>query len=591
MVWYQQFEYAVGHWLQKATEHVFGCVLCCPGCFSLFRASALVDDNVLKTYTREPTEGTHLIQFEQGEDRWLCTLLLKCGYKIDYCAGADAKTFAPEGFFEFFIQRRRWSPSTLANMIDLVLSWRELVKSNNQINHLFMFYQCVMVGTSLLAPATVITLISGSFSTVLKIGPWWAFFLSLVPVFAFGISCFTCKQEKQLLFAGILSTCYTFVMVIVTIGMILSLINEPIASPNPLFLGFVASTFVLAGIIHPKELTCLFAGLLYYVTVPSTFIFLTVYFVCNLNDVSWGTREKKSVETKVKKEKSFLMLVKDMLIHFMKDKLPDKVVDVPAPLAQRQESVPTEVMHSVIIGSGNEEFWTKQLPDYTIKKLDCIETKFWVETIDKSLKPLQNNMKLQEKFRTELVDLRNKCVFGFLMMNLLLALVLQQLQVSREQLKKFYIVGKYEPVQIIFLGIFAALLIVQLFGMLKHRWGTFLHLISSTDLDSLVQEKIDITANDVLGYDKEMHVVYDEPKPDYDVDYGEESDASVNSGSNLYRRYVAKTMRRQPPSIPHRRPSFRQMLGTIRERFPTALRFNHNSFEGRRNFQNQAYLN
>ena len=24
MVWYQKFEYALGHWMQKATEHVFG---------------------------------------------------------------------------------------------------------------------------------------------------------------------------------------------------------------------------------------------------------------------------------------------------------------------------------------------------------------------------------------------------------------------------------------------------------------------------------------------------------------------------------------------------------------------------------------
>lgn len=68
MVWYQQFEYAVGHWLQKAAEHVFGCVLCCPGCFSLFRGSALMDDNVMKMYTTKPTEARHYIQFEQG---WL----------------------------------------------------------------------------------------------------------------------------------------------------------------------------------------------------------------------------------------------------------------------------------------------------------------------------------------------------------------------------------------------------------------------------------------------------------------------------------------------------------------------------------------
>lgn len=66
MVWYQKFEYAVSHWLQKATEHVIGCVLCSPGCFSLFRGSAVLADNVMKTYTRQATEATHHIQYDQG---------------------------------------------------------------------------------------------------------------------------------------------------------------------------------------------------------------------------------------------------------------------------------------------------------------------------------------------------------------------------------------------------------------------------------------------------------------------------------------------------------------------------------------------
>uniref|UniRef100_A0A1I7XD52 chitin synthase n=1 Tax=Heterorhabditis bacteriophora TaxID=37862 RepID=A0A1I7XD52_HETBA len=50
MVWYQKFEYAVGHWLQKATEHMIGCVMCSPGCFSLFRSYALMDDNVTRKF-------------------------------------------------------------------------------------------------------------------------------------------------------------------------------------------------------------------------------------------------------------------------------------------------------------------------------------------------------------------------------------------------------------------------------------------------------------------------------------------------------------------------------------------------------------
>lgn len=66
MVWYQKFEYAVGHWLQKTAEHVFGSVLCSPGCFSLFRGSALMDDNVLKRYTTTATRASEYVQYDQG---------------------------------------------------------------------------------------------------------------------------------------------------------------------------------------------------------------------------------------------------------------------------------------------------------------------------------------------------------------------------------------------------------------------------------------------------------------------------------------------------------------------------------------------
>lgn len=43
-----------------------GCVLCSPGCFSLFRGSALMDDNVMAKYTKVPTEPHHYVQYDQG---------------------------------------------------------------------------------------------------------------------------------------------------------------------------------------------------------------------------------------------------------------------------------------------------------------------------------------------------------------------------------------------------------------------------------------------------------------------------------------------------------------------------------------------
>jgi len=43
MVWYQIFDYAIGHWLLKVAEHVMGSVLCSPGCFSVYRCRAIRD--------------------------------------------------------------------------------------------------------------------------------------------------------------------------------------------------------------------------------------------------------------------------------------------------------------------------------------------------------------------------------------------------------------------------------------------------------------------------------------------------------------------------------------------------------------------
>ena len=67
IIWFQMFEYACGHWLQKAAEHVFGCVLCAPGCFSLFRGSAMMDDNVMNTYTSRASKASEFVQYDQGE--------------------------------------------------------------------------------------------------------------------------------------------------------------------------------------------------------------------------------------------------------------------------------------------------------------------------------------------------------------------------------------------------------------------------------------------------------------------------------------------------------------------------------------------
>jgi chitin synthase len=40
--------------------------MCSPGCFSLFRGSALMDDHVLRTYCTKSIEARHYVQYDQG---------------------------------------------------------------------------------------------------------------------------------------------------------------------------------------------------------------------------------------------------------------------------------------------------------------------------------------------------------------------------------------------------------------------------------------------------------------------------------------------------------------------------------------------
>jgi len=68
-------------------------------------------------------------------------LLLQQGYRVDYAAASDAFTYAPEGFDEFFNQRRRWMPSTIANILDLLQDGNNTVAINNNISWLYIFYQ------------------------------------------------------------------------------------------------------------------------------------------------------------------------------------------------------------------------------------------------------------------------------------------------------------------------------------------------------------------------------------------------------------------------------------------------------------------
>ena len=240
-----------------------------------------------------------------GEDRWLCTLLLQQGYRVDYAAGSDAFTYAPEGFAEFFNQRRRWMPSTVANIADLLADYKNTIFVNSNISILYIFYQAGLLISTILGPATVLMMIAGANLIVFQTNLIGAYMIAICPAVLYFILCFIVKPAWQIVAAEVLSGFYAFVMMIVFVGTIVTAAQESPFHPSVIFIAFLVFLFSFAAILHPKEWTCALYGVLYFLCIPTGFLILVFYSLVNLHVVSWGTREvpKKKTKAEIEAEK------------------------------------------------------------------------------------------------------------------------------------------------------------------------------------------------------------------------------------------------------------------------------------------------
>lgn len=96
---------------------------------------------------------------------------------------------------------------------------------------------------------------------------------------------------RQVMVAAVISTMYVIVMTAVIIAFAINIVKETVMSPSAWFLFLVVSEIAIAGLLHPYEVDCLLYSLIYYLAVPSMYVLLIIYSLCNLNNISWGTRE------------------------------------------------------------------------------------------------------------------------------------------------------------------------------------------------------------------------------------------------------------------------------------------------------------
>jgi len=105
----------------------------------------------------------------------------------------------------------------------------------------------------------------------------------------------------QIKIATFLTFVYAIIMITVIVGLLVDAI-ECIMDPNVLFFMSLAFMYTFAALSH-GEISNLLCGVVYFMCIPSCFIFLQLYMVANLHDISWGTRQNVATDQKEQKDR------------------------------------------------------------------------------------------------------------------------------------------------------------------------------------------------------------------------------------------------------------------------------------------------
>ena len=188
---------------------------------------------------------------------------------------------------------------------------RKITRNNRSINFLFILYQIFIILSTVIAPATVILIISASLAQIHNINQTALMIISslLAVSVLYGLACLFTNQRTQLDIAKLLTLVFAILMVAAVVGLIKGIIddiesifvNQTVDSDfrlpvdaSTFYSAFFAFVFPITTILHYQEWWCLIQCIWYLLGLPGGYLILLIYSAANLNSRSWGTREKKS---------------------------------------------------------------------------------------------------------------------------------------------------------------------------------------------------------------------------------------------------------------------------------------------------------
>ncbi|KAH3754134.1 hypothetical protein DPMN_188795 [Dreissena polymorpha] len=86
----------------------------------------------------------------------------------------------------------------MANILDLLMDFKNVTKRNNDISMLYVCYQMLLMVSSILTPGTIFLMVLGAINMAYpQLSLYWALVLNLIPVAVFILLCFVAKSDTQ----------------------------------------------------------------------------------------------------------------------------------------------------------------------------------------------------------------------------------------------------------------------------------------------------------------------------------------------------------------------------------------------------------
>lgn len=160
--------------------------------------------------------------------------------------------------------------------------------------------------------------------------------------------------------------------------------------------------------------------------------------------------------------------------------------------------------------------YDSDLKDGDTETISAAEEQFWVDLIDKYLKPLDMTEKDKENMQNQLIALRDISVFAFTMGNALFVLIVFLLQLNKQYLHvrwplnvkntiifdpdtfEITIQRDYlnlEPISLLFVVFFGVVLCVQFIAMLFHRFATISQILATTQINWYCSKRVKDTVS------------------------------------------------------------------------------------------------